>query len=260
MLNTIDKGETSQAHPTPLLFVHGAWHGAWCWDEHFLDFFGDRGYRAIAINLRAHGDRPSDKVLHKLSVIDYVQDVAAIVDALSSPPVLIGHSMGGLIVQHVLQAREAPAGVLLAALPPHGIRPALKRWMKQEPAGSLRSMFTGRSIDLLKTPDQVRLKMFSPNTPDDVVVACTKRLQNETRRMTPDGLFRLPKPALVNTPLLVLGAELDDCFMPDEIHSTAEAYRTRAVIVPGMGHDMMLEPGWQDVAEHIDGWLVGRDL
>ena len=40
---------------TPVLFVHGAWHGAWCGDEHFLDFFADKGYRAVALSLRGHG-------------------------------------------------------------------------------------------------------------------------------------------------------------------------------------------------------------
>lgn len=55
MLEVIDKGASSESHPTPLLFVHGAAHGAWCRDEYFLDFFADRGYRALAVSLRGHG-------------------------------------------------------------------------------------------------------------------------------------------------------------------------------------------------------------
>lgn len=46
MLELIDKGFCSHTHPTPLLFIHGAWHAAWCWDDHFLDFFADWGFRA----------------------------------------------------------------------------------------------------------------------------------------------------------------------------------------------------------------------
>jgi pimeloyl-ACP methyl ester carboxylesterase len=46
MLELIDKGSCSDAHPPPLLFVHGAWHAAWCWDENFLGFFADMGFRA----------------------------------------------------------------------------------------------------------------------------------------------------------------------------------------------------------------------
>lgn len=51
MLEVIDKGNGTDEHSAPLLFVHGAWHGSWCWDENFLDFFAARGYRAIAASL-----------------------------------------------------------------------------------------------------------------------------------------------------------------------------------------------------------------
>jgi pimeloyl-ACP methyl ester carboxylesterase len=59
MLEVIDKGSATEPHPVPLLFVHGGWHAAWCWDENFLGFFADRGYRSIALSLRNHGN--SDK-------------------------------------------------------------------------------------------------------------------------------------------------------------------------------------------------------
>ena len=55
MLEVIDKGSATDSHPVPLLFVHGAWHAAWCWDENFLGFFADKGYRAVALSLRNHG-------------------------------------------------------------------------------------------------------------------------------------------------------------------------------------------------------------
>ena len=72
MLEVIDKGSGSNAHPVPLLFVHGANHAAWCWDEHFLDFFANKGYRALAVNLRGHGRSTASKPLRKCSVADYV--------------------------------------------------------------------------------------------------------------------------------------------------------------------------------------------
>ena len=62
MLEVLDKGSVTAAHPVPLLFIHGAAHGAWCWDEHFLDFFSANGYRALAINLRDDGDIPMSKI------------------------------------------------------------------------------------------------------------------------------------------------------------------------------------------------------
>src|SRR4051812_12710578 len=93
MLEVIDKGACSDAHPVPLLFVHGAWHGAWCWDEHFLDFFANKGYRALAVSLRGHGNSPTSKALRSCSIADYVDDVASVADSLRTPPVVIGHSM-----------------------------------------------------------------------------------------------------------------------------------------------------------------------
>ncbi|HMD27030.1 MAG TPA: alpha/beta fold hydrolase [Steroidobacteraceae bacterium] len=66
MLEVIDKGSASESHPVPLLLVHGGWHGAWCWDEHFLDFFADKGYRAVALSLRNRGNSPAVKRIPKV--------------------------------------------------------------------------------------------------------------------------------------------------------------------------------------------------
>ena len=103
-IELIDKGSSSDTHPTPLLFVHGGWHGAWCWDEHFLDFFAGAGYRAIALSVRGHGNSPATKPLSSCSVADYVQDVRSVADGLPTPPVLIGHSMGGFIAAEAVIA------------------------------------------------------------------------------------------------------------------------------------------------------------
>src|ERR1700756_1113249 len=114
MLEVIDKGSATESHPVPLLFVHGAWHAAWCWDEHFLDFFADSGFRAVALSLRNHGDSQRRKP-RTCSMVDYVNDVDSVAATLPTKPVVIGHSMGGLVVQKYLEKHSAPAGVLLAS-------------------------------------------------------------------------------------------------------------------------------------------------
>ncbi|MBI5715520.1 MAG: alpha/beta hydrolase, partial [Chloroflexi bacterium] len=43
-LELITRQPASNPRPTPLLFVHGAWHGAWCWAEYFLPYFAQHGY------------------------------------------------------------------------------------------------------------------------------------------------------------------------------------------------------------------------
>jgi pimeloyl-ACP methyl ester carboxylesterase len=87
MLEVIDKGSSSEAHPVPLLFVHGAYHAAWCWDENFLDYFADKGFRALAVSLRGHGQSTRCKPLRSCSIADYVEDVRAVADKLGCEPV-----------------------------------------------------------------------------------------------------------------------------------------------------------------------------
>jgi ketosteroid isomerase-like protein len=60
--------------------------------------------------------------------------------------------------------------------------------------------------------------------------------------------------------MLVLGAKDDESRIDGDVSAVARTYQTDAVFFPDMGHMMMLEPGWQAVAERIDGWLTGHGL
>jgi pimeloyl-ACP methyl ester carboxylesterase len=86
VLEVIDKGPARESHKTPLLFVHGAWHGAWCWDEHFLDYFAAKGYRSLAVSLRGHRKSPAPKSIRFCSVADLVDDVASVASSLPCNP------------------------------------------------------------------------------------------------------------------------------------------------------------------------------
>lgn len=262
MLEVIDKGSESEAHPAPLLFVHGAWHGAWCWDEHFLDYFADKGYRALAVSLRGHGKSPAVKRMHFCRVADLIDDVDAVAGALSSRPVMIGHSLGGFVVQKYLEIHDAPAAVLVASAPPRGARGFFAREMKRRPWSSLRTTVTTKSLHSFNTPELAREYFFSAKTAESDVARYAARLQEEvTGGITVDTvLLNLAKPQRVTTPMLVLGGERDGCFTHEEVHATARAYGTQAQLFPEMGHNMMLEPGWSAVAKRIDDWLSARAL
>lgn len=260
MLEVIDEGSAGPSHPAPLLFVHGAWHAAWCWDEHFLGFFADRGYRALALSLRGHGNSPSGGRLRDLSFSDYVEDVATVAASLPTPPVVIGHSMGGVIVQKYLENNSAPAGVLMASGPPQGSLRSGLRWMRNHPWHFTKLAVTGQSLPYVSTPELARERFFSPHTPEPLVRHYAGRLQEESARVGVDGVVQLPRPRRVRAPLLVMGALEDGAVTRAEVHATARAYRTEPVFFPAMGHDMMLEPGWAAVAERIDTWLADRGL
>jgi alpha-beta hydrolase superfamily lysophospholipase len=73
-------------------------------------------------------------------------------------------------------------------------------------------------------------------------------------------VIRAPKAGLVTAPLLVLGAEDDGSRVDGDVSAAARAYQTSAEFFPNMGHNMMVEPGWQAVAERIDDWLATQEL
>lgn len=260
MLEVIDKGTAGASHPVPLLFVHGAWHAAWCWDEHFLDFFAARGYRAVAPSFRGHGNSPTPKRLRDCSFADYLDDVVAVARSLPTPPVLVGHSMGGVIVQKYLETNAAPAAVLMASMPPQGYLRSGLRWLRRHPLHFAKLTVTGRSLPYVSTPELARERFFCAHTPEPLVRRYAARLQEESARSGLDGLVTLPRPDRVRAPLLVIGAEEDGAVTRHEVGATARAYRTEPEFFAGMGHDMMLEPGWQAVAERIDDWLGDRGL
>jgi pimeloyl-ACP methyl ester carboxylesterase len=244
MLEIIDKGCISESHPVPLLFVHGAWHGAWCWDEHFLGFFADKGYRALAVSLRGHGSSPTHKV-RACSVADYVEDVSVVADSLPSTPVVIGHSLG----------------VLMASMPPQGNLGSGLRWLKRHPWHFTKMAITGQSLPYVNTLELARERFFSDQMPDSQVLHYASQLQEESERIGIDCLvLNLPRRKCVTTPLLVLGAQNDRAHNAKEIRATARAYRTAAEFFPNMGHNMMLEPGWAAVAERIHNWLGTHGL
>jgi pimeloyl-ACP methyl ester carboxylesterase len=258
MLEVIAKGSCTEAHPVPLLFVHGGWHGAWCWDDHFLGFFADAGYRAVALSLRGHGTSPTTKPLHRVSIADYIDDVRSVADDLGGSPVLIGHSLGGYVTQRYLEDRAAPAAVLVGSLPPSGVLGTALRVWRRHPTMTKESWNDPTLVKFLRTPAHAREYLFCADTPEAVVESCWNRAGPESvRAAMNDPMFRRVKTRRVRTPMLVLGAAHDGFVSVRAVRATARAYRTEPEFFT-MGHNMMLEPGWADVAKRIHSWLETR--
>jgi pimeloyl-ACP methyl ester carboxylesterase len=169
--------------------------------------------------------------------------------------VLIGHSLGGLVVQKYLERNAAPGAVLLAPVPPAGTIAAVARLAARYPATFLKANLLLRLEPFIRTPKLVRALFFTPATPRTVVDHCFARLQDESYPAFIDTMIVLARPRRVRSPILVLGAERDAIFTIGEVRRTASAYRTDAEIFTGMGHDMMLDQGWSAVADRIDTWV-----
>jgi len=239
---------------TSLLLVHGAWHGAWCWEDHLVRWLTERGHRAVAIDLQHHGAQDRDG-LGRARIRDYVADVGAAAASLPAPLVVVGHSMGGFVLQHWL-AENRPAGaVLVAPVPSRGALAASLRVGRRHPVTFARVNATMDMQPLVATTALVRELFFTPSTPDDVVRRCHERVGGESYIGYLDMVaFALPRPKRVTTPMLVVGAREDGIFTPAEIETTARAYGTEPVMLPG-GHDVMLDVAWESLAERLDAWV-----
>lgn len=260
MLEVISHTPDSPTHKTPILFVHGAWHGAWCWDEFFLPYFAEHGWTVHALSLRGHGNSPGKEKMRWHSIKAYVEDVAEVATSLPQTPIIVGHSMGGLVVQKYLETYHAPAGVLMAACPPKGVLRTTLNIARNQPATFLKTNLTMSLYPIISTQELAHHHFFSDDMPEATVADYYGKMHNESFRAFLDMLMlNLPKPKRVKTPLLVLGGEHDTIFTVKEVEQTAVAYNTEAHIFD-MAHDMMLENGWQDVADQIMDWLEKQEL
>lgn len=254
-LELIAAGQETATRPTPVVFVHGAWHGAWCWQEKFMPFFAQAGFAATALSLRGHGGSEGRAGLRWHAIADYVADVAAVAATLPTPPVLVGHSMGGLVVQRYLERHPAAAAVLLASVPTSGATATALRVLRRHPVQFAKINLRLSLYPVVETPALAHEYLFSPHTPLELVAAVHARLQDESYRAFLDMMTRLPRPGRVRVPVRVLGAAEDGIFTPGEVQRTARAYGTQATIYPRMGHNMMLEPDWEGVAGDVVAWL-----
>ncbi len=258
-IETITRTPKNQTHKTPLLFIHGMWHGAWCWDEFFLPFFAEHGYQSTALSLRGHAG--SAGKIRGSRIADYVSDVEQIAAQFQTPPVVIGHSMGGFLTQKYLEKHDAPAAVLLASGPHFGLWPTFFRMVRQRPRTLLKVTAQLRMYPVVETPEAARWALFSNDMPKKQLLKYYKKLNDESFRMFIDLLgLNLAHPKMIKSPLLILGAENDNAITPDQVHATARGYNLSAEIFPNMAHDMMLEAEWKSVAERILGWLAEREI
>ncbi|MFV8833761.1 alpha/beta fold hydrolase [Aquisalimonas sp.] len=244
----------------PLLFVHGAYAGAWCWDEHFLPWFAEQGFDAYAVSLRGHGTSHGRDSLDQAGVRDYVADVHNVVESMDRRPVIIGHSMGGMVVQKYLEQYEAAGAVLMASVPPGGLSSSVMRLMTSDPLLFAQiSMVQGGARELVDTENAGRA-IFSDDLDPVLRDGYGARMQSESQRALMDMTFMdLPRRWRMHIPpMLVLGAGRDALFSISEVKRTARNYRADLQIYPDMAHAMMLETGWSLPARAIRDWIIER--
>jgi pimeloyl-ACP methyl ester carboxylesterase len=248
--------ETAQA---PLLFVHGSTCGSWVW-ENFLHYFAPRGWACYALNLRGH--HLSDPVddWGEVSVNSYLEDIDNVVKWLGRPPVLTGHSMGGLLVQKYAETGSIEKLILLHTGPPKSVvekidfNAFMKRGQEQG------RVMTGKTLQPDKDPQKLIGYMFDPgNVEQEVLQMCHRKMCLESARALLEMKDVDVDARKVTCPVYVIGFDLKKIGVDYPIDLGRELARYYGakdfqVIEPG-GHMFMLEKNWQEFARVIEKWL-----
>ncbi|HZI42468.1 MAG TPA: alpha/beta hydrolase [Gemmatimonadaceae bacterium] len=269
MLDTITVGDLTLASTQPragsrskppILFIPGYFASAWVY-ESYLPFFAERGYAGFALNLRGREGSalPSGMMLGRVSLNDFIDDARQaarwLTDRLSRP-IVVGHSMGGLIAQKLGEEGLARALVLLSPAPPRGIRmmsgKLLRRQLRYLPA-LLRSKrivprwSDMRELVLNRVPENEQKATFARFVSDSGRAGREMSLGSvkvDAERVRSNGC-----------PVLVVTSD-DDRFIPPRIaQRVAQRYRAPVYMARGHGHLMLQEPGWNEPASFIAQWL-----
>jgi pimeloyl-ACP methyl ester carboxylesterase len=235
----------------PMLFVHGYFGRAIAF-ERMMAWFASRGHLCCAPDLRGHGDSLPDCDLGKVSIYDYADDVAKVAREMGNP-IIVGHSMGGLIAQLVATKQCTRGIVLLAPAPPRGIpvispRLALAQLRYMPAIIGSRPVKPGRSdlrtLVVNRVPEKEREAVLDMLVPDS------------GRAGWEMSIVGVPvNRDLVTVPVLVIAGDAD-LFIPlSRAKRVAARYEAPIRVAPGRGHMLIIEPGYEEVCELIAEWL-----
>jgi len=246
----------TDADRAPLLFVHGAYVGAWCWAEHWMPWFAAQGHPAYALSLRGHGRSGGREHLNAFGLRDYAEDLLATIAQLGPAPILIGHSMGALVVQKALErAIRCPGVVLICPVSPFGVLPATFSLAFTRPAlfAQIQAMAAGHRVSL----DAFQQAMFSGPIEAEPLQRIYSRMQAESSRALLDmSGWGLPNPwRAERVATLVLGAERDVLTPAALAEVSARMLGAAYRLLPETGHAVMLETGWMSAAHAVLDWL-----
>ena len=255
-----------------IVFLHGAWVTPRCWDP-FIGFFEARGYRCLAPAWPGK-DRPIEAIradpspLAGLGIGEIVDHYEAIIRGLDEPPILIGHSFGGLFTQILLDRGLGAAGVAIDPAPPSGV-------LAFEPSAvrSLASvLLTWRGWRKVVRWSFANFRYAFVHTlpEDEARAAYETHVTPETGRIFFQGAlagFEGHSPARVNfanasrAPLLIVAGEQDHIVPAAVVRRNYRKYAKSAAVTdfqdfPGRVHWIIGQEGWQEVAEFSAEWLA----
>jgi len=253
------KVDFQQANPktkdSDILFVHGMWAGSWMWDN-YMKFFSNQGYDCYALNLRG---RPDSIPVHdrgKISIYDYVADVKAVAEMLKKP-IIVGHSMGGLLTQKVAELTAPEAVVLIGPAPPAGIL-MMGGWIHFA-MGLFYSIDIVIGNSILPNIFFVRHLLMN-NMPETLQGSIYDQLVSESSRAAQEIIFPgvSVDASKVTCPMLVIASRQDQATPFSTIQRIVDKYACDLKTYTTFGHLIIAETGWEEPAKAISEWLDAK--
>jgi pimeloyl-ACP methyl ester carboxylesterase len=256
----------------PIVFIQGAFVTPLCWEQ-FNGYFTAKGY-ACSAPPWPYRDQPiaelrsnPDPRLARLGIAEIVDHYASIIKAMSEPPILIGHSFGGMFVQILLDRGLGGAGVAIDPAPPRGVLAFTPSAIRANSPVLLTWMGWQRIVRMsLKT---FRYAFVNTLPPAEQRAVYQRQVVPETGRIffqTAFAPLRPSSPARVNfknsqrAPLLITAGGSDHIVPASVNRSNYRKYKDSAARTDfkeftGRSHWIMAELGWEEVAGYIDEWL-----
>lgn len=250
-----------------IFMIHGMWCGPWCW-ENYRTVLEARGYRCLTPTLRYHDvdpQAPPDPRLGTTGLLDYAADLEKELRQLDHQPIIIGHSLGGILAQ-ILAARSlAQAAVLLTPAAPAGIlalTPSVLKsfWHVQSHWGFWRKPMVPSFADAayavlhLLEPEEQRAA-YARMVPESGRVAA----QLGYWFLTSEPASRVDEKKLT-CPLLVVAGKLDRITPASVVRRVARKYQPGATYreFDNQAHWVLGQPGWREVVDYVADWLDDR--
>jgi pimeloyl-ACP methyl ester carboxylesterase len=245
---------------TAIVMVHGAFCGGWCF-EHFGTPFEAAGFEVIAPDLRGHAAGAPTASVIGVSMSDYAADIAKLCESLDEPPVLLGHSMGGLVAQLAARKAKIRALGLLAPSPPWGVVGSSLEEAATAFGVQIAGLFSSGALD----PDRGLMRAYSlDRMPKDEREAAVERLRPESAMAVRETLnwwldpFMTTSvgPGTITAPSLVISGQGDVVHSAATAKAIADRIGAAFKVMPGMSHWLVGEPGWETVADLALKWLA----
>ena len=251
-----------------IVFIHGMFQNPRSWEK-WIAYFNEKGYNCIAPAWPLHEGNPADLRenppaglgdLHLQTIVDEIEKV---VTGLPEKPIVIGHSVGGLIVQLLTQKGLVDRGVPIDSVAPNAMLAFDWGFMKN--SALIANPFKGNE-PFFTDLETFHSAFCNTMSLDETKEAFEQTATHDSRNVLRDcmgeaGQIDLDLP---HAPLLFIGGE-EDQIIPYELNKrNAEAYSDEASIAdfkafPNRGHWICGQAGWEEVARYISEWLATHE-